>query len=166
MKAVLWEQVSVWDELSERCGGKMVGKCKGCTKSQVKKDAEQRVAAAEAMGQEDTLEEADLAQAEQPGTAERDMWCCMHQVLSLQTDFANEKSMLQHYLKGQGHVCIFLPKFHCELNAIEMLWGYAKYHVFSLSHLNTYLIYFELVNHLGYRLASDGTFVTAKRIVP
>ena len=166
MKAVLQERASVWDELSERCGGKVVGKCKGCTKSQAKKDAEWCVAAAEAMGQEDTLEEADLAQAEQPGTAERDVWCCMHRVLSLQTDFANEKPMLQHYLEGRGHICIFLPKFHCELNAIEMLWGYAKYRVFSLSHLNTYLIYFELVNHLGYRLASDGTFVTAKRIVP
>jgi hypothetical protein len=78
MKTVLQERVSMWDELSERCGGKVVGKCKGCTKSQAKKDAERRVAAAEAMGQEDTLEEADLAQAEQPGTAERDVWCCMH----------------------------------------------------------------------------------------
>src|SRR5882724_11719981 len=35
--------------------------------------------------------------------------------------------MLQHYLEGRGHICMFLPKFHCELNAIEMLWGYAKY---------------------------------------
>ena len=40
MKVVLQEQVSVWDELSLRCGGKVVGKCKKCTKSQTKKDAE------------------------------------------------------------------------------------------------------------------------------
>jgi hypothetical protein len=51
------------------------------------------------MGQEDTLEEADLMQADEPDTPERDAWCCMHQVLSLQEDFANEKPMLQHYLE-------------------------------------------------------------------
>jgi hypothetical protein len=56
--------------------------------------------AAEAMGQEDTLEEADLMQADEPDAPERDAWCCMHQVLSLQEDFANEKPMLQHYLEG------------------------------------------------------------------
>jgi hypothetical protein len=37
MRAVLQERESVWDELSLRCGGKVVGKCKSCQKSQVKK---------------------------------------------------------------------------------------------------------------------------------
>jgi hypothetical protein len=98
MKVVLQERVSVWDELSSRRGGKVVGKCKECMKSQTKKDAERCVAAAEAMGQEHTLEEADLMQAEEPDTPERDAWCCIYRVLSLQDDFANEKPMLQHYL--------------------------------------------------------------------
>ena len=41
--------------LTRRCGSKaLVGKCGGCSKSQAKKDAERRVAEAEAMGQEDT----------------------------------------------------------------------------------------------------------------
>ena len=127
MKAVLQERESVWDEFVDRYSSKVVGKCKECTKSQAKKDAERWVAAAEAMGQEDTLEEADLVQVAEPDTVVRDDWCCMHRVLLLQDDFANEKPMLQHYLEGRGHVCLFLPKFHCELNAIEMLWGYTKY---------------------------------------
>jgi hypothetical protein len=61
MKAVLQERESVWDELSLRCSGKVVGKCKSCQKSQAKKDAERRVAAAEAMGQEDMLSENDIS---------------------------------------------------------------------------------------------------------
>ena len=56
MKAVLQEQESVWDELMMRCRAKApVGKCGDCSKSQAKKDAEQRVAEAEVMGQEDTV---------------------------------------------------------------------------------------------------------------
>ncbi|KAG2071521.1 hypothetical protein BDR04DRAFT_1015678, partial [Suillus decipiens] len=50
----------------------------------------------------------------------------------------------------KGHVCLFLPKFHCELNPIEMLWGYAKYH-----HTCT-----------GYQNVTDGRFSTAKTLVP
>ena len=30
-------------------------------------------------------------------------------------------SMLETLIKGAGHECIFLPKFHCELNPIEMV---------------------------------------------
>jgi len=54
-------------------------------------------------------------------------WCCMTCVLSLQSDFKNEKPLLQKYVEERGHICLFLPKFHCELNPIEMYWGYAKY---------------------------------------
>jgi hypothetical protein len=127
MKAVLQERESVWDELVDKCGGKVVGKCKDCQKSDMKKDAERRVAAAEAMGQEDTLTEKDIAQADEDVDVPANNWCCMHRVLTLQDDFANEKPRIQHYLEGRGHVCMFLPKFHCELNPIELLWGYAKY---------------------------------------
>jgi hypothetical protein len=148
MKAVLQERESVWAELVER-NDKVVGKCKECQKSQAKKDAERRIAAAEAMGQEDSLEEADLAQAEEPDEELKDDWCCMYRALSLQDDFANEKPMLQHYLEGRGHVCLFLPKFHCELNPIEMLWGYAKYRTYFY-----FSIYLISVNPPTFRLST------------
>jgi hypothetical protein len=53
--------------------------------------------------------------------------CCMARVLSQQDDFVNQPSMLESLIKERGHLCIFLPKFHCELNPIEMYWGWCKY---------------------------------------
>jgi hypothetical protein len=47
--------------------------------------------------------------------------CCMARVLSKQDDFMNQVSMLETLIKEAGHECIFLPKFHCELNPIEMV---------------------------------------------
>ena len=47
--------------------------------------------------------------------------CCLAQLLSQQEDFANQPSMLETLIKAAGHECIFLPKFHCELNPIEMV---------------------------------------------
>ena len=71
----------------------------------------------------------------------------MARLLSKQDDFSNQVSMLETLIKRAGHECIFLPKFHCELNPIEMVshdslivmyislnwnftlqyWGWAKY---------------------------------------
>ena len=32
-------------------------------------------------------------------------------------------------VEERGHICIFIPKFHCELNPIERVWCHAKKHV-------------------------------------
>ncbi|KAJ3899937.1 hypothetical protein F5879DRAFT_810040, partial [Lentinula edodes] len=47
--------------------------------------------------------------------------CCMARLLSKQEDFINQPSMLEIIITNAGHYCIFLPKFHCELNPIEMV---------------------------------------------
>jgi hypothetical protein len=33
---------------------------------------------------------------------------------------------VQDVIKELGHLCIILPKFHCELNYIEYFWGVLK----------------------------------------
>ncbi|KAG1815092.1 uncharacterized protein BJ212DRAFT_1447403 [Suillus subaureus] len=101
-----------------------------------------RVVAAEAEGEPDEVE------------SEADNWCCIFKVLSLQEDFATEKPMLQHLIESQGHVCLFLPKFHCKLNPSEMVWGYRKYCESAIN------------ESLGFHNASDGKFLTAKILVP
>ena len=52
--------------------------------------------------------------------------CCMYRILSLEEDFKAQKSQLQEEIEKRGHICIFYPKYHCELNFIEMYWGAAK----------------------------------------
>ncbi|KIK92496.1 hypothetical protein PAXRUDRAFT_792738, partial [Paxillus rubicundulus Ve08.2h10] len=47
-------------------------------------------------------------------------------ILELQPDFKVQKFLIQEVIKNAGHLCIFLPKFHCELNFIEFFWGKAK----------------------------------------
>ena len=47
--------------------------------------------------------------------------CCLACILSQQQDFVDQISMLEELVTSKGHLCTFLPKFHCELNPIEMV---------------------------------------------
>jgi hypothetical protein len=52
--------------------------------------------------------------------------CCGKRILELQPDFQQQKSLVQEVIEEAGHLCILLPKFHCELNFIEFFWGAVK----------------------------------------
>ncbi|KAG2755653.1 hypothetical protein P692DRAFT_20844483 [Suillus brevipes Sb2] len=62
--------------------------------------------------------------------------CCMARLLSQQDDFSCQTLMLEELIRSKGHKCIFLPKFHFELNPIEMYWGWCKYHYREASKLS------------------------------
>ena len=51
--------------------------------------------------------------------------CCGLKILELQPDFQAQKGIIQE-IERRGHMVVFFPKFHCELNYIEMYWGAAK----------------------------------------
>ena len=36
------------------------------------------------------------------------------------------RSLVQETIEAAGHLCLILPKFHCELNPIEYFWGMAN----------------------------------------
>ena len=50
----------------------------------------------------------------------------MRIVLSCHDDFRTEKTLVEKFISNEGHQVEFLPKFHCELNPIERVWGQAK----------------------------------------
>ena len=50
----------------------------------------------------------------------------MRLVLGHHYDFQNQKTIVEKYLIGEGFRVVFIPKFHCELNPIERVWGQAK----------------------------------------
>jgi hypothetical protein len=52
--------------------------------------------------------------------------CCCRRILENQPDFKAQQSLVQEIIEAAGHLCIFLPKFHCELNFIEFFWGAVK----------------------------------------
>ena len=49
--------------------------------------------------------------------------------LEHQPDFLAQRSLVQETIEAAGHLCIFLPKFHCELNFIEYFWGAVKHYL-------------------------------------
>lgn len=84
-------------------------------------------------GMRQLLEERDLwrtglrAQCEGFKCAAGSADCCARQILFCQPDFKNQKSELEEIAMDCGHIVVFYPKFHCELNFIEMCWGRAKF---------------------------------------
>jgi len=53
--------------------------------------------------------------------------CCARTRLGSQPDFAEQKEWLRELVEDvYKHQIIFYPKYHCELNYIEMVWGFMK----------------------------------------
>ena len=50
----------------------------------------------------------------------------MRKKLKEMHDFKYEKTKVEATISAQGHRCVFIPKYHCELNPIERVWGHAK----------------------------------------
>jgi hypothetical protein len=133
MEQVLRERGILRQFEAEHPGKKLIGVCSTCKLSQAArektlKDAKSQQEEAESGGFAglgrgvSEMEDADL-----DGPSD----CCMQRILSLQDDFLTEKPLLQLIIEKAGHKCLFLPKFHCELNPIEMVWSQLKRRVSS-----------------------------------
>ncbi len=52
--------------------------------------------------------------------------CCAWYTLSQEPDFKSQRELLREIVENKGHQIIYYPKYHCELNFIEKIWGYIK----------------------------------------
>jgi hypothetical protein len=114
----------------QKSGSKAVGVCGECAKSQKARDLEAK-ARHEGLDPEDAAGEGAFDDDDD----ERPVDCCMQRALECQPDFKAEKPLLQVLIEKRGHICLFLPKFHCELNPIEMVWAQIKRRKSSLEFL-------------------------------
>lgn len=137
MEQVLQERGLLEEMVKNSKNGKVVAVCKKCKESQEAREK----AAKEAKTRQDEIEGSGVQQLSERSECEeaaedldRPTDCCMRRVLSLQPDFQREKPLLQLLIERAGHKCLFLPKFHCELNPIEMVWGQAKRRKFFTVH--------------------------------
>ena len=69
----------------------------------------------------------------------------MRDLLKTYSDFNGQKTLLEGYIEQRGYICIFYPKFNCELSPIECVWCHSKKHT---------------------RAYADGTITRLRRIVP
>ena len=50
----------------------------------------------------------------------------LRQKLNEFPDFTNQPTILNELVHSRGHICLYFPKYHCELNPIERNWCHAK----------------------------------------
>jgi transposase len=166
MEQVLFERGLLEELGANSPNGKPVGVCSRCKLSQEARDKAAKAAKArkeeiDGVGMGGMADRYECAAEVEDLEHARN--CCMQRVLSLQSDFVNEKPLLQLVIEKAGHKCLFLPKFHCELNPIEMVWGQTKR---SESQINLVTPSQFANRFLGFRELTDGTFPRAKELVP
>ncbi|KZS92070.1 hypothetical protein SISNIDRAFT_442933 [Sistotremastrum niveocremeum HHB9708] len=105
-------------------GTKISGTCADCRGKKKRKGMDEAIEAVDDGEDEGEEDDDDEGYDSEEDGRRRD--CCMRRLLSQEDDFKNEKSLLEKEITAAGHHCLFLPKFHPELNPIEMYWGWVK----------------------------------------
>lgn len=156
MRVVLQERGLLDSNGRDSLGKRLLGECKACEARKARKPHLTGPTSAEL--------EADMGSDDDAGSDDDDAGsssCCLKRLLSQQEDFLAEKSELwkvralrvlspavhstTQLLQHHESECLFLPKFHPELNPIELVWGWSKRY---------------------FRERSTGSFKDAQRLVP
>ena len=128
MKIVLEECGLLAHVVAQNGGKSVLGECANCKMSQWAQDKATREATLASDLSNSFFADTNTDNEDSPASdaIHQSSTCCMRRIISLQKDFVTEKPKLQTIIEEAGHKCYFLPKFHCELNPIEMYWGWVK----------------------------------------
>ena len=75
----------------------------------------------EIFGRREVTMSLECGQSVYPLVRSNDKTAVWHAKLSQEPDLKNQVSKLERVLTQRGHLCIFLPKFHYEMNPIEQV---------------------------------------------
>jgi len=129
MKIVLEERGLLAHIAAQNGGKSVIGECANCKMSQRAQDKATREATSDLSNSFFANSNTDNEDSPARDAIHKSSTCCMQRIMSLQKDFVTEKPKLQVIIEDAGHKCYFFPKFHCELNPIEMYWGWVNIHM-------------------------------------
>lgn len=109
--------------LCQRC--KDEAKAKRDKSTMYNKGGESRQQALEGEGDSDDSDE-DSGEGGACDAVRTSRRCCCQRIISEVKAFKEQMNRVEELFEAAGHVCIFLAKYHPELNAIERFWGYTK----------------------------------------
>ncbi|CAB1106607.1 unnamed protein product [Ectocarpus sp. CCAP 1310/34] len=109
--------------LCQRC--KDEAKAKRDKSTMYNKGGESRQQALEGEGDSDDSDE-DSEEGGARDAARTSRRCCCQRIISEVKAFKEQMNRVEELFEAAGHACIFLAKYHPELNAIERFWGYTK----------------------------------------
>ena len=119
---------------------RLVGQSKGITQIllergviELKSKLKAACGAKEKKARKDAKAEEGIGQHESVEVPKHAGWsgytpCCLEFLLSEQPDFQAQQNAIQEPILSRGHYCIFLPKYHPELNFIERYWSRVKWY--------------------------------------
>jgi hypothetical protein len=76
-----------------------------------KKGAAAQDSGGETVGEGESVEKARHSGAGFKAVGDLDR-CCLEYLFATQEDFQSQENAVEGYVKGRGHLCIFLPKYH------------------------------------------------------
>jgi hypothetical protein len=87
--------------------------------------------------------------------------CCCRRLLYNQPNFVSVKTILEEHCQRWGFLVEILPKYHCELNPLEMVWGRSNFIIGLILHWKRMKISIKMLSDHFVRGHSGSPYTTS-----